>query len=82
MEYTFRVFINILIIYRLPCVQPYKKLEDTDLIRTHAQGVIVVSNYDIQPVNKKKQGSAFPPNYIHSLDSTHMMLTCLKAAEK
>jgi DNA-directed RNA polymerase len=66
----------------LPCVQPYKKLTEHDLIKTHAQGVIVISNYDSQPVNKKKQGSAFPPNYIHSLDSSHMMLTCLKAAEK
>lgn len=66
----------------LPCVQPYKKLSEIDLIKTHAQGVIVISNYDSQPVNKKKQGSAFPPNYIHSLDSSHMMLTCLKAAEK
>jgi DNA-directed RNA polymerase len=66
----------------LPCVQPYKRLSDTDLIRTHAQGIVVISNYDNQPVNKKKQGSAFPPNYIHSLDSCHMMLTCLRAAEK
>ena len=24
-----------------------------------------------------KQGSAFPPNFIHSLDSTHMMMTAL-----
>lgn len=66
----------------LPCIQPYKRLSESDLIKTHAQGVIVISNYDSQPVNKKKQGSAFPPNYIHSLDSSHMMLTCLKATEK
>lgn len=66
----------------LPCVQPYKKLTETDMIRTHMQGVSVISTFDKQPVNKKKQGTAFPPNYIHSLDSTHMMLTCLKAADK
>lgn len=63
-------------------MQPYKKLRETDLIKTHAQGMIVISNYDGQPVNKKKQGTAFPPNFIHSLDSAHMMLTCLKVAEK
>ncbi len=34
-----------------------------------------------QPVNERKQGSAFPPNYIHSLDSSHMMYTCLRAKE-
>lgn len=27
------------------------------------------------PVNKAKQRSAFPPNFIHSLDSTHVMYT-------
>lgn len=27
------------------------------------------------PVNVMKQTSAFPPNYVHSLDSSHMMYT-------
>ena len=30
---------------------------------------------DHSSVNKPKQRTAFPPNYIHSLDSAHMMLT-------
>ena len=25
-----------------------------------------------------KQASAFPPNFVHSLDATHMMLTALE----
>lgn len=29
-------------------------------------------------VNAVKQASAFPPNFIHSLDATHMMLTALE----
>lgn len=29
------------------------------------------------PVIKAKQRTAFPPNYIHSLDSAHMMLTAV-----
>lgn len=29
-------------------------------------------------VNTSKQASAFPPNFIHSLDATHMMLTALE----
>lgn len=29
-------------------------------------------------VNPMKQSSAFPPNFIHSLDATHMMLTALE----
>ena len=39
---------------------------------------------DYLPVIKTKQRTAFPPNYIHSLDSAHMMLTaiaCSKAGE-
>ena len=30
------------------------------------------------PVNAMKQASAFPPNFIHSLDATHMLLTALE----
>ena len=29
-------------------------------------------------MNAQKQASAFPPNFIHSLDATHMMLTALE----
>ena len=29
-------------------------------------------------VNAMKQASAFPPNFVHSLDATHMMLTALE----
>lgn len=29
-------------------------------------------------VNAQKQASAFPPNFIHSLDATHMLLTALE----
>ena len=82
MGHTFRVSIihtNYSFHKRLPCIQPYKQLTETDVIRTHSVGVTIVSNFDKQPVNRKKQGSAFPPNYIHSLDSCHMMLVCLRA---
>ena len=42
----------------------------------------MTKDFDLQPVNEKKQGTAFPPNYIHSLDSTHMMMTCMKAMKE
>ena len=29
-------------------------------------------------VNSQKQATAFPPNFIHSLDATHMLLTALE----
>jgi DNA-directed RNA polymerase len=41
-----------------------------------------VENLDDQPVNKQKQNSAFPPNFVHSLDSTHMMYTALECEKQ
>ncbi len=29
------------------------------------------------PVNPQKQSTAFPPNFVHSLDASHMMLSAL-----
>ncbi len=37
-----------------------------------------VSLIKLLAVNCVKQASAFPPNFIHSLDATHMMLTALE----
>ena len=39
-------------------------------------------NGDDLPVMKRRQRSAFPPNYVHSLDSTHMMMTALGCHDK
>jgi len=36
---------------------------------------------DYLPVIKTKQRTAFPPNYIHSLDSAHMMLTAIACSK-
>ena len=66
----------------LPCIQPYKKITLTELVRTHSQGIMISKEFSVQPVNERKQGTAFPPNYIHSLDSTHMMFTCERAIKE
>ena len=44
-------------------------------MRTLAQTVVLVDHSDKLPVSVTKQKSAFPPNYVHSLDSTHMLMT-------
>lgn len=49
-----------------------------NIISTVIQKVSVVNSLDEQPVNKSKQNSAFPPNFVHSLDSTHMMYTAIE----
>ena len=33
-------------------------------------------------MNKSKNSTAFPPNYVHSIDSTHMMLTAIECYKR
>lgn len=46
-------------------------------VKTSLQ-ILALRNLDTdQPVLVQRQKSAFPPNFVHSLDSTHMMMTAL-----
>ncbi len=38
---------------------------------------LMLSRHGDAPVDRQRQRSAFPPNYIHCIDSSHMMLTAL-----
>jgi DNA-directed RNA polymerase len=61
----------------LPCVQPYRENEKKTVV-TVLQNVVVRDTGDpSMPVHRFRQRSAFPPNFIHSLDSTHMFKTAL-----
>ena len=65
---------------RLPVVQPYR----SDSVRTVTTSLQKISLSDPKvwhPVSKRKQLQAFPPNFIHSLDATHMMLSALRCKE-
>ncbi|KAF8317988.1 DNA/RNA polymerase [Clavulina sp. PMI_390] len=61
----------------LPIVQPYRKTKKKQLM-TPVQSVFISDPNMQSQVNPMKQSSAFPPNFIHSLDATHMMLTALE----
>jgi DNA-directed RNA polymerase len=61
----------------LPVVQPYRR-EKKKQVQTAIQTVYISDPHAPQEVNGMKQASAFPPNFIHSLDATHMMLTALE----
>jgi DNA-directed RNA polymerase len=62
----------------LPCVQPYRENEKRTVV-TVLQNVVVRETGDPSlPVCRFRQRSAFPPNFIHSLDSTHMFKTALR----
>ncbi|KAJ8503283.1 hypothetical protein ONZ45_g10994 [Pleurotus djamor] len=61
----------------LPIVQPYRKPKRKQIM-TSLQTVFISDPNSPAEVNSMKQASAFPPNFIHSLDATHMMLTALE----
>ncbi|RKP29761.1 DNA/RNA polymerase [Metschnikowia bicuspidata] len=58
----------------LPCVQPYRAV-NKQVVPTLLQDITITDPYAAMQVDARKQCTAFPPNYIHSLDATHMLLT-------
>ncbi|KAK4235585.1 hypothetical protein C8A03DRAFT_36558 [Achaetomium macrosporum] len=65
---------------RMPVVQPYRK-SGTRMISTCLQDLVLTTSDRDDPVNRRKQLQAFPPNFIHSLDASHMMLSALECNE-
>ncbi|XP_010273705.1 PREDICTED: DNA-directed RNA polymerase 3, chloroplastic isoform X1 [Nelumbo nucifera] len=58
----------------LPVVQPYLKPQ-RHLVRTSLQVLALQREGDL--VEVKRQRTAFPPNFVHSLDGSHMMMTAV-----
>ena len=44
---------------------------------TNLQSVQIKDPRNDYGADVRKQASAFPPNFVHSLDSTHMLMTAL-----
>ena len=65
----------------LPVIQPYRQKKYATLV-TLLQSVTLASESDDLPIHKQRQVSAFPPNYVHSLDSSHMLLTALEMEKR
>jgi DNA-directed RNA polymerase len=59
----------------VPVVQPYRKLTRLDEVNSIMQNLRLTRRNEHVPINKNKQKTAFPPNFVHSLDSAHMMYT-------
>ena len=62
---------------KLPVVQPYRN-EKLHEIRTALQSIKMRTPNPHDAILKRKQLQGFPPNFIHSLDATHMLLSALK----
>jgi len=58
----------------LPICQPYRK-GDNKIIHTLMSSIYLANPNSIGPVNSRKQATAFPPNFIHSLDASHMLMS-------
>lgn len=57
----------------LPVIQPYTRNHKVSL----QSNATIKTLYNEKGVNRVKEKNAFSPNFIHSLDSCHMMLTSL-----
>ncbi|KAF2626763.1 DNA-directed RNA polymerase mitochondrial precursor [Macroventuria anomochaeta] len=65
---------------KMPIVQPYRK-DSQQKIKTPLQDITIQKRAAGDIVDKRKQLQAFPPNFIHSLDASHMLLSALKCNE-
>jgi DNA-directed RNA polymerase len=65
----------------VPVVQPYRQSKPFQVV-TLLQSLILASSNDNLPIHKQRQVTAFPPNYVHSLDSSHMLLTALEMQKR
>jgi DNA-directed RNA polymerase len=65
----------------LPVVQPYRKATSFQ-VKTLVQAITIADHNDLLPVSPQRQKAAFPPNFVHSLDATHMMMTALDCRDK
>nr|ABD62817.1 mitochondrial single-subunit RNA polymerase [Rosculus sp. ATCC 50888] len=64
---------------QLPVVQHYRMISKFQ-VKTLNQTVTLHHDNDTLPVSPQRQRAAFPPNFVHSLDATHMMLTATQCA--
>lgn len=65
---------------KLPVVQPYRHGK-VQVVSTNLQNVYITDPTVVDEINSRKQMTAFPPNFIHSLDATHMLLSASKCSK-
>jgi DNA-directed RNA polymerase len=64
----------------LPVVQPYRKTTRKQ-VATALQSVYISDPNAVSEVASGKQASAMPPNFIHSLDATHMLMCAARCRD-
>ncbi|PWA01722.1 hypothetical protein BB558_002162 [Smittium angustum] len=65
----------------LTVVQPYRKFVVRNITST-LQTMSIIDRSIPSPVYPNKQKTAFPPNFIHSLDASHMIMSAISCHKK
>ncbi|KAK2785462.1 DNA-directed RNA polymerase [Emmonsiellopsis sp. PD_33] len=65
---------------KFPVVQPYRDTKSARVL-TGLQHLSIRDPHTSDVVSRRKQLQAFPPNFVHSLDATHMLLSAAKCDE-
>ncbi|CAM9011683.1 hypothetical protein WICANDRAFT_92613 [Wickerhamomyces anomalus NRRL Y-366-8] len=65
----------------LPIVQPYRAVVKKQ-VSTNLQTVFISDPFEMHQVDSRKQMAAFPPNFIHSLDASHMLLSAISCRKE
>ncbi|ANB11608.1 Rpo41p [Sugiyamaella lignohabitans] len=66
----------------LPVVQPYRQTQQMVVRSTQLQSMNLYNPFALSFVDKSRQRQGIAPNYIHSLDSTHMLMTVRECVKK
>ncbi|SMN18565.1 similar to Saccharomyces cerevisiae YFL036W RPO41 Mitochondrial RNA polymerase [Maudiozyma saulgeensis] len=64
----------------LPIVQPYREISKKQ-VNTNLQTVYISDPFAVNKINARRQKAGFPPNFIHSLDASHMLMSATKCRE-
>jgi DNA-directed RNA polymerase len=65
---------------KMPVVQPYRDFK-SERVKTALHTSQISKPRMTDAVSRRKQLQGFPPNFIHSLDASHMILSALKCHE-
>jgi len=65
----------------LPVVQPYRAIE-YEKVHTVLARIRILDPTRPTPTDPRRQSAALPPNYIHSLDASHMMMTATECKKR
>lgn len=65
----------------LPCIQPYLQ-ETSKTVSTDLQVLRIAQENAQKKINKRKQKAGLPPNFIHSLDASHMLFVAKRCLDQ